>query len=164
MNDIDFELELIHRDEINVVYILKLLAKLRGASPEEQEKQKKELLNMLTGEAQLRSKKELIEKFIAEHLPQIEDVETIPAEFEKFWQGERMKAIEVLCETEQLKPEGLQKLIGEYLFTERKPLRDDVVGIMVQTPKLLTRKTIAERVITKIVDFVETFINGMGEG
>ena len=72
--------------------------------------------------------------------------------------------IEALCETEQLNPEGLQKLIGEYLFTERKPLRDDVVGIMVQTPKLLTRKTIAERVIAKIVDFVETFINGMGKG
>jgi type I restriction enzyme R subunit len=29
LNDVDFELELIHRDDINVLYILKLLAKLR---------------------------------------------------------------------------------------------------------------------------------------
>lgn len=41
LEDIDFELELIHRDEINVAYILKLLAKLKDATPEEQEKQKK---------------------------------------------------------------------------------------------------------------------------
>ena len=35
LNDIDFELELIHRDEINVTYILKLLARLKDVSPEE---------------------------------------------------------------------------------------------------------------------------------
>ena len=29
LDDIDFELELIHRDQINVAYILKLLAKLK---------------------------------------------------------------------------------------------------------------------------------------
>jgi type I restriction enzyme R subunit len=30
LEDMDFELELIHRDEINVAYILKLLAKLKA--------------------------------------------------------------------------------------------------------------------------------------
>jgi type I restriction enzyme R subunit len=30
LDDIDFELELIHRDQINVAYILKLLAQLKG--------------------------------------------------------------------------------------------------------------------------------------
>jgi len=40
LQDIDFELELIHRDEINVAYILKLLAKLKDATTEEQEQQK----------------------------------------------------------------------------------------------------------------------------
>jgi type I restriction enzyme, R subunit len=32
LNDIDFELELIHRDEINVTYILKLLARLKDST------------------------------------------------------------------------------------------------------------------------------------
>jgi len=31
LDDIDFELELIHRDEINVVYILKLLGRLKDS-------------------------------------------------------------------------------------------------------------------------------------
>jgi type I restriction enzyme R subunit len=32
-----------------------------------------------------------------------------------------------------------------------------------EKPKLLKRKTIVERIIEKIVGFVDTFINGMGE-
>ena len=39
---IDFELELIHRDEINVAYIMRLLAKLKDAQPKDQAKQKKQ--------------------------------------------------------------------------------------------------------------------------
>ncbi len=42
LEDVDFELELIHRDEINVAYILQLLAKLAGNTPEEKETQKNE--------------------------------------------------------------------------------------------------------------------------
>jgi type I restriction enzyme R subunit len=38
LEDVDFELELIHRDEINVTYILKLLANLKTATPSEKEK------------------------------------------------------------------------------------------------------------------------------
>jgi type I restriction enzyme R subunit len=69
LNDVDFVLELIHRDEINVTYILKLLAKLSNAKPEEQDKQKRAILEMLTGEITLRSKRKLIRKFIEENLP-----------------------------------------------------------------------------------------------
>src|SRR5690606_21455541 len=70
LNDIDFELELIRRDEINVAYILTLLAKLTESSkPEEKEQQKKKISEMLETEIQLRSKNELIEKFIEENLP-----------------------------------------------------------------------------------------------
>jgi type I restriction enzyme R subunit len=57
LDDVDFELELIHRDEINVVYILKLLGKLHEAEEEEKEAQRKVISDLLGGEAQLRSKK-----------------------------------------------------------------------------------------------------------
>jgi len=67
LNDVDFKLKLIHRDEINVIYILKLLGKLKDTSPEEQEKQKKAIVDFIVGEAQLRSKRELIEKLILNH-------------------------------------------------------------------------------------------------
>src|SRR5690554_1753062 len=118
LGDIDFELELIHRDEINVSYILKLLAKLKDATPEEQEKQKKALIEIVSGDAQLRSKRELIEKFIQQNLPHISDSDDIPDEFESYWNEERKEAMSKLSQEENLDKEKLQDVIGKYLFTE----------------------------------------------
>lgn len=161
LGDIDFELELIHRDEINVAYILKLLAKLKDAAPEEQEKQKKALMEILSGDAQLRSKRELIEKFIQENLPHISDSDDVPEEFESYWNEERKEALKKLSIDESLDNKKLQDVIGQYLFTEKKPLRDDVIGLLNKRPALKDRATIAERVTSKIIQFVETFISGI---
>lgn len=161
LEDIDFELELIHRDEINVAYILKLLAKLKDASPDEKEKQKKALIDIVAGDAQLRSKRKLIEKFIKENLPHIADSDEIPEAFEVYWNEERKAALEKMSEEENLDPQQLQEVIGKYLFTEKKPMRDDVIGLMKKRPALKERATVAERVTDKILGFVETFINGI---
>ncbi|MCB9344368.1 MAG: type I restriction endonuclease subunit R [Lewinellaceae bacterium] len=162
LDDVDFELELIHRDEINVAYILKLLSALHEAAEEEREKQRKAIIDLLGGEAQLRSKKELIEKFINENLPRIKDVETIPEEFDTFWNSERANALAALCSEEKLIPEKLQTVIDNYLFSGRTPLRESVVATLEVKPKLLERKSIVERVIAKILEFVDTFDDGMG--
>ena len=161
LNDIDFELELIHRDEINVAYILKLLAKLKDATPEEQEKQRKTIIDIIAGDTLLRSKRELIEKFISVNLPHIEDSDTIPDSFFNFWNDERQLAIDRLVIEENLDSDKVQKLIGNYLFTEKMPLRDDVIGALNQRPSLKERGTIAERVTAKILAFIETFVNGV---
>jgi type I restriction enzyme, R subunit len=162
LDDIDFEVELIHRDEVNVVYILTLLADLKDAKPDEQAKKKKQISDMMGSEAQLRSKKELIERFITENLPMITDRENIPEEFESFWTVEKMKALEDLSIDENLDQEKLNKLIANYLFTEKQPLRDEVIETMKEKPGLRERKTSSERIIDKIKGFIETFINGMG--
>jgi type I restriction enzyme R subunit len=161
LNDVDFELELIHRDEINVAYILKLLAKLKDATEEEQEQQKKALIELIIGDAKLRSKRELIERFIHENLLKIEDSDNIPDEFENYWNRERVLAMEKLSQDENLDADKLQEVIGNYLFTEKKPLRDEIIAMMNIKPSLKERKTIAERVTSKILLFVETFINGI---
>ncbi|MFC3415651.1 type I restriction endonuclease subunit R [Algoriphagus hitonicola] len=161
LSDVDFELELIHRDEINVAYIIKLLAKLKDAPEEEKEKQQKAIVDLMVGESQLRSKRELVEKFIREHLPQIEDSAQIPDEFADFWTKERIEAVRKLSEEEGLESEQLEEIISRYIYTEKEPLRDEVVSIMKAKPSLSKRKTTAERVIGKIVDFVETFISGI---
>lgn len=161
LQDVDFELELIHRDEINVTYILKLLAKLKDADAEEQDKQKKAILELLAGDAQMRSKRELIERFIQENLPNIEDSDNVPDEFANYWSIERMAAIENLSKEENLNSEKLQEVIGNYLFTEKAPLRDEIIGMLNEKPSLKERKTIAERVTEKIIGFVETFISGI---
>jgi type I restriction enzyme R subunit len=162
LNDIDFELELIHRDEINVAYILRLLANLKNATPEEHEKQRKAIVEIIAGDTNLRSKKELIEKFIQENLPFIEDSEDIPDEFLVFWDKEKQQAFEQLGKDENLDIVKLERVIGDYIFTEKIPLRDDVVDMINEKPALKERRSTAERITNKILSFIETFISGIG--
>ena len=162
LEDVDFELELIHRDDINVSYILKLLADLKGTNKEEQDAKRKEVVDLLAGEANLRSKRELIERFIQENLPVIEDSDTIPQEFDKFWTEEQQKAFEAFVKEENLSPSKTEKLIEDYLYAEREPLRNELLNLIEgEKPSVLKRKTIGDRLLNKVVNFVETFINGM---
>jgi type I restriction enzyme R subunit len=162
LEDVDFELELIHRDEINVIYILKLLATLKDSTKEEKERKQKEIIDLLTGETNLRSKRELIEKFILENLPIIEDTATIPEEFDKYWNEEQLKAFNQLIKEENLSADKTHKLIENYLFAEREPLRDEVLDLIEgEKPSVLVRKKLGDKILNKIVGFVETFINGI---
>ena len=160
LEDVDFELELIGRDDINVAYILKLLASLNGG---DQEKRRKEIIDLLAGETHLRSKRELIEKFILENLPLIEDSDDIPEAFDKFWSTEQVLAFKKICEDEKLSSAKVDKIIESYLFTERKPLRDEVLDLIEgKQPTVLQRKSVGDRILDKIMRFVDTFMNGMG--
>lgn len=161
LDDIDFELELIHRDEVNVSYIMKLLAQLKEETSElEHEKQKQRIIDIIAGETQLRSKRELIERFINNHLPQIEDIDLIEEKFDEFLVGERKVAIENLSSEENLNQMALEKVIGNYLFTNKTPLRDEIIATMQQRPSLKERASTTERITNKIINFVETFISG----
>lgn len=161
LEDVDFELELIHRDEINVTYILKLLANLKNAEEGDKAKKQKEIIDLLTGEANLRSKRELIERFISESLPQIEDTDTLPDQFEKFWNIEQVKAFKQLVEEENLSEVKTELLIENYLFAEREPLREEIIDLIEgEKPTILKRKTVGDRILNRIIAFVETFVNG----
>ncbi|MCF8223501.1 MAG: type I restriction endonuclease subunit R [Bacteroidales bacterium] len=162
LNDVDFELELIHRDEINVSYIIQLLIKLKANQKKEAEQVEKEIQTLLNTETQLRSKKELIEKFIRDNLPVIENTDDIPQEFEKFWNIEQDEAFLKLVNDEKLSKERTQALIEHYLYAEKEPLRDEILDLLEDDkPTLLKRKTTGDRILNRIVDFVDTFINGV---
>lgn len=161
LDDLDFEVELITRDKINVSYIINLLRNMRDAKDGDKPKLRKTIIDILDGDAELRSKKELIERFIADHFANIPADQDVGDAFEDYWDEERKRAIQTISEDEGLNPDGLEKVIGDYLFTEKPPMRDDVIGIMNKRPGLRERGTVAERVINKIRDFVTTFIDGV---
>lgn len=161
LEDVDFEIELIHRDEINVSYILQLLIKLKNQKEHKQEETKKMIYNLLSSEVNLRSKKELIEQFIQENLPYIEDSDDVTDQFEKFWDEQQRKAFDDLVKTENLSPEKTEGVIEHYLFAEKEPLRDELLGLIIGAkPTLLERKPRSERIMHKIVNYVDTFVNG----
>ena len=157
LEDVDFELELIHRDEINVSYILKLLSIYKDADDKEKIKQRNNITNIINSNSSLRSKRELIEKFINEHLMSIVDVESIDDEFDKFLEIEKSIAFKTLCEEENLNSKEVKKVIDTYLYDERKPLNSDIVKTLNFKPKLLERKKIIPRVLDRLMSFVEKF-------
>ena len=68
IDDDDFELDLIRRDEINVTYILNLLEALKGdLTMMSQASKRKQIMDILSGSRKLRSKG-AYEQFIDDHL------------------------------------------------------------------------------------------------
>jgi type I restriction enzyme R subunit len=161
LDDIDFELELIHRDRINVAYILKLLAKLKDATSTEAKAQKKAIIDLLGGDIKLRSKRELIEKFIEENLPHILDEDAIEEEFEQYWQEQKVLALGKLCEEEHLDKAQFKALIDAYIYSGQEPIRDEVFKCLDNRPSILKARDIGERILDKMKEFVEVFVNGM---
>ena len=95
LDDVDFELELIHRDEINVTYILNLLQALKSdLTIDGQASKRQHILDILSGDKNLRSKRELIQQFIDEHLAHLKDSDDIPEAFDEFWEA-GMKKLEL---------------------------------------------------------------------
>jgi len=162
LEDIDFELVLVHRDEINVAYILKLLARLKAEEHTAKgEAMRKQIFSLLSSDVELRSKRELIEKFIAEHLPKITDADRIQDEFDKYWEDQRVLALQRICEEEGLDQRQFANLIEAYVFTGQEPLKDDVFKCLEARPSVLKAREIGERIVARMKEYVEVFVKGM---
>ena len=161
LDDIDFELELIHRDQINVAYIIKLLAQLKGEKASAAAAQRKAIIDLLGGDIQLRSKRELIQKFIDENMPHIKDGDSLEDEFEKFWQDQKVLALGKLCEDEHLDKAQFKSLIDAYIYSGREPIKDEVFQCLDNRPSILQARVIGDRIIAKMKEFVAVFVKGM---
>lgn len=80
-------------------------------------------------------------------------------EFVKFWDEEKIKAFDTLCEEENLNKEEVKRVVDTYLYDERPPLSDDIANTLNVKPKLLERKKVVPRVLEKIIGFVDRFYN-----
>lgn len=111
---------------------------------------------MVAGDVRLRSKRELIEKFIIENLPLVQEGH-IEQDFETFMDVEKQSAFDQFVADERIDAEKLKVLVEDYLFTQRKPTRQDVIEILEVQPSVLQRKSIGETLLAKFGDFVDTF-------
>ncbi|POY40393.1 deoxyribonuclease HsdR [Flavobacterium alvei] len=158
LDEVDFELELIHRDDITVSYILALLANLKNSTPEERARKQKEILDLVAGETKLRSKRELIEKFIVENLPLIQS-ENIEEDYTNFMNSEKLKAFNKFVADEKLNADKLKKLTEDYIFTQRTPTKQEVVAVLENQPSIMQRSSIGDMILSKFMNFVNTFFN-----
>jgi len=169
LDDLDFELELIRRDDINVAYIVALLAALSVSinegtiSTSKAKTQRKRIFDLLLSQAQLRDKRDLITRFIDQTLPMLGPEDDVRAAFAAYWAAERDAAFARFCADEHLNPVAFGGLFGQMIYTGKAPLGDAVVATMTEKPGILKRKSTVERIITGMQTLLATFDEGTGE-
>jgi type I restriction enzyme R subunit len=158
LKDIDFLIELIHRDEINVSYILKLIDESLHKPNEEKDKQKQHIANILSSDPKLRSKKDLILAFIEEmNLKGNQGfiLEDIVEAFNLFVDYQQKRSFSSLCDTENLDLVKTQEIIDLYLYDGRTPLDDDIEDSYLGIISLRERDNIIPRLRDAILQYIE---------
>lgn len=162
INDLDFEVELLQRDEINVDYIIQLLVKLKGAEVSDRQKQIDQINKLLSSEEKLRSKRELIEEFIEKQLPLISDSDEVLDHFADFVLEQRKAAMKRLTEEENLDAKKFDQILSQYLYTQKLPIKEEVLGALNVRPRLLQQPIKAEEITNKLVEYVNVYVDGFG--
>ncbi|MDR1403982.1 MAG: type I restriction endonuclease subunit R [Candidatus Methanoplasma sp.] len=107
IGELIFEVELIKQTEVNIDYILMLVEKYRGSGCEDKVI-KEDISKAILSSIKLRSKKELIEEFIAS----VNTDTNVDAEWERFVHIRKEKDLERIVIEEGLKAEETQTFIG----------------------------------------------------
>lgn len=156
-DDIIFEIELIKQIEINIDYILMLVAKYHDSHGMD-----KEVLvtiqKAVDSSPELRSKKDLIDNFIAG----INDVDDVMLEWHTFVAEEREKALQAIIDSEKLKAEETRQFIaGAFRDGQIKTTGTDIDKILPAVSRFGggNRKAKKENVIEKLKSFFEKFWN-----
>lgn len=168
LDDVDFCIELIANDKINVQYILNLLKRI--ATDEKKDEKEKDIKNLLelveqSTDDNLHSKSDLIKAFITRVAPVLTPDMEIDSEYNKFMEEQRIKEINDTADYFGLTPERIEEYIKNYEFggiLEPDTIKQDLKIEKVQEIKekeniptvIKAKKTIAQ----KIIDFVKNTI------
>ena len=159
IDDIVFEVELIKQIEINIDYILMRVKKYHDTHCED-----KEVLitihKAIDASPELRSKKQLIENFIAG----INDVDDVMTEWNGYVAEQREADLEAIIKDEKLKPEETRKFLeNSFREGEVKTVGTDIDTIMPPISRFGggNRAKKKQVVINKLKFFFETYF-GVG--
>lgn len=158
-DDIVFEIELVKQIEINIDYILMLVKKYHDTQCED-----KEVLisikRAVESSPELRSKKALIENFIAG----INEVDDVLAEWREFVAKEKESELNRIIEEEKLKPEETRKFVdNSFRDGELKTIGTDIDKLMPPVSRFGGGNRDAKKkgIIAKLTAFFERFF-GIG--
>lgn len=119
LDDIDFEIDLLRNDIINVDYILNLLKSLNLEDKKEKEEGIKQIHRLLdtADNEQLRLKADLIRTFMNKVLPSLKDGDNIDDAYYNFEEQEKEKEIEAFSNDLAYPSQQLNRLVHEYEFS-----------------------------------------------
>lgn len=120
IDEIDFEIELLAKDSINVAYIVSLLKNLDNKE-NSFIKDAEYILKTVDSIPILKNKRELLERFIEENraIFTIEVKEDVEDKLAEFMQREKEKAIQEMATEEELNLDKINEIVEKCEFTEK---------------------------------------------
>ncbi len=155
VDDIDFEIDLVHRDDINSTYILDLLKNLDPKSPSFDE-DKEFILKTMEGAIDLKSKVELINNFIESTIVPADGDLDVEGELYDYLDRAKSNAILNLAIEDNLKEENLVKIIHDYEFSG-KIKNDAVKESFDKDLTFLEKQSLVTKVKNNIINLIEQF-------
>jgi type I restriction enzyme R subunit len=167
LEDIDFCLELLHSDIINVAYILELIANLNPYSDDYQQK-RQEIIDTMIKDAELRGKAKLIDGFIQKNVDEDRDnfmqgkqradgTTDLEERLNNYITEERGKAIETVADEEGLNVDILNHYLSEYDYLHKEQPEIIQNALREQHLGLSKRRKTLNRIIEKLRSIVRTF-------
>lgn len=160
LSDIDFSIEIMHSDKINVGYIMNLI---KNIDLSDNEKKVKDIQNVITeldraDNEDLRLKIDLLKEFLNKVVPNLEPNASIDEEYEKFEEVKREEDIDEFADTIGLNRYNINGYISEYEYSgiiNRQEISEEIKETL--KPKFTLRRKLVEQVKNFIYDHVRKY-------
>ena len=167
MGDIDFCLELLHSDIINVAYILELIADLNPYSEDYSEK-RKHIIDTMIKDAELRSKAKLIDGFIQKNVDDDRDnfmarkqkadgTSDLEERLNNYIVTERNNAVNTLAKEEDLDASVLNHYLSEYDYLQKEQPEIIQEALKEKHLGLIKKRKALTRILDKLRSIIRTF-------
>jgi len=161
LDEIDFETELLTSERIDVDYILDLLSTMVDGTAEVMEKVKQTLLKKVKNDPKLRSKLELIEKFIEEQLEFIQNPYEVSDKLYEYVEAKRDMELTDIAEDCHIQKDELNDVIQRYLWRGIEiPPADDLRKLIKGNVKYLEQNKIIRSLSERIAHYTQVYCVG----
>lgn len=160
LDDVDFCIELMESDRINVAYIMNLIRNIHFESKAQRDKDIEHIKDELnrSDNMRLHKKIDILRAFLDEVVCGLDGSEDIDAEYNDFEDKKKFAEIQAFAEQEHIDPQILQSEIAEYEFTGI--INSGNIRDRIETPMpLLKKKSLVKRIADFIKEHVEKFSN-----
>ena len=166
LEDIDFCLELLHSDVINVAYILELIADLNPDDTDYQQK-RQNMLDTMIKDAVMRNKSKLIDDFIRENVDndqagfkqaKADGSMDLESRLNNYIITARNNAVHELAAAEGIEEEALTKFLAEYDYLQRE--KPEIIQTAIRAKKglkLMERTSMLRRITDRLREIINTF-------
>lgn len=167
LGDIDFCLELLHSDIINVAYILELIADLNPYSEDYTEK-RQHIIDTMIKDAELRSKAKLIDGFIQKNVDDDRDnfmarkqkadgTSDLEERLNNYIVNERNNAVNTLAKDENLDASVLNHYLSEYDYLQKEQPEIIQEALKEKHLGLIKKRKALTRILDKLRSIIRIF-------